>query len=217
MGEISDYVSIDGVCLHKDTLLKMAKSTGNQVIAEHYLSALAYHAVIYKSQDIIDEVNEIRKIYNFLPLPTTKRPTSSEKYDPDFSRMTPPEVRAKAVYKRLDKENKKKVLRMALIVLRTNEIRLFKNKSCWIGIYFVVRDRLDGTIRQSDFYKFATSITPDDWPEKMKIGRTTLSNLSRKVKYEDRSEAYYDMANNPWDLLCEKYWTLVLNDLLTRE
>ena len=211
--KISDYVSIDGVLILKDTLLKMARSTGNPVIAEHYLLALAYHAAIHNRQDIIDEVEEIRKRYNFAPLPTAKTATSSGKYAPDFSTMTPPEVRARAIYKKLTKENKIKVLRSALTALRVENERLFKNKSSWIGVYFVVRDRLDSKISQTDFYEFADSFTPEDWPDGLKIGSSTMSNLTRKVKYEDRSEAYYDMANNPWEELCEKYWALVLNGL----
>lgn len=214
--ENSDYVSIDGVCLLKDTLIKMARNTGNPVIAEHYLFALAYHAVMHKRQDISDEVDEIRKLYNFAPLPTANRPSSSSKYDPDFSTMAPSEVRARNVYKKLTKENRIKVLRAALSALRVENVGLFRNKLCWIGVYFVVRDRLDGKINQTDFYDFAVSFTPDDWPDELRIGSTTLSNLARKVNYEDRSEAYYDMDNNPWDELCEKYWALVLNGLLTK-
>jgi len=217
MGDISDFVSIDGVSLHKDTLINMAKSTGNPVIAEHYLYALSFHAAIYKRQDISNEVDEIRRIYNFTPLPTAKPPTSSGKYEPDFSTMMPSEERARAAYKKLDKEKKIEVLCTALTALRTKEMQLFKNKSCWIGIYFVVRDRLDGKINQTDFYKFASLFTPKDWPKKLKIGETTLSNLSRYVEPKDRNEAYYDMANNPWEDLCEKYWTFVLTDLLTKK
>ena len=215
--KISDYVSIDGVLILKDTLLKMARSTGNPVIAEHYLLALAYHAAIHNRQDIIDEVEEIRKRYNFAPLPTAKTATSSGKYAPDFSAMTPPEVRARAIYKKLTKENKIKVLRSALTALRVENERLFKNKSSWIGVYFVVRDRLDNKIRQKDFHDYAVKITPDDWPEDLRAGLNPLSNMTRMVKYEDRQLAYYEMADNPWDELCEKYWTLVLADLLTRE
>lgn len=213
--EISDYVSIDGVYLHKDVFLKIAKNSRNPVVAEHFLLQLAYYAAQNKRQDISKEVDEIRNIYNFAPLPAAA--STSGKYDPDFSTMTRPNVRARNVYKKLKNESKKQLLRSALVALRTENKRLFKNKSCWIGIYFVVRDRLDSKISQTDFYNFAVSITPVDWPDHLKIGSSTLSNLTRKVKYEDRNEAYYDMANNPWEELCEKYWTLVLNDLLTKE
>ena len=142
-----------------------------------------------------------------------ERPASSV----DFSPMAPSEVRARNVYKKLAKEDRTKVLRAALSALRVENVGLFRNKLCWIGVYFVVRDRLDGKINQTDFYDFAVSFTPDDWPDELRIGSTTFSNLARKVNYEDRSEAYYDMDNNPWDELCEKYWALVLNGLLTKD
>lgn len=215
--DISDYVSIDGVYLHKDTLITMARSTGNSVIADHYLLTLAYHAVINKRQDISDEVDEIRKLYNFAPLPMAKRPASSGKYEPDFNTMEPLEVRARNAYKKLTKEDRRKVLRSALVALRAENMGLFRNKSCWIGIYFVVRDRLDNTIRQKDFHDFADKMTPNDWPDDLRAGLNPLKNLTRKVNYEDRNEAYYDMANNPWDELCEKYWTLVLTELLRQK
>ena len=215
--EISDYVSIDGVYLKKDSLVKMARCTGNPVVAEHYLFALAYHAMKHKRQDISDEVDEIRKSYNFAPFHTANRPTSSGKYDPDFNTMARPDVRARAVYKKLNKESKKQVLRAALIELRIENERLFKNKSCWIGIYFVVKDRLDSTLSKDYFANNANSITPADWPEDLKIGSTPFSNLSRKVNNNDRVLPYYEMANNPWDELCEKYWMLVLAELLTKE
>ena len=142
-----------------------------------------------------------------------ERPASSV----DFSPMAPSELRARNVYKKLAKEDRTKVLRAALSALRVENVGLFRNKLCWIGVYFVVRDRLDGKINQTDFYDFALSFTPDDWPDELRIGSTTFSNLTRKVNYEDRSEAYYDMDNNPWNELCEKYWALVLNGLLTKD
>jgi hypothetical protein len=131
--------------------------------------------------------------------------------------VEPPEVRARAIYKKLTKENKKKVLRTALVALRLENERLFKNKSCWIGIYFVVKDRLDSTLSKEYFTDYAGTITPDDWPGDLKIGSTPFSNLSRKVDNKDRVLPYYEMTNNPWEDLCEKYWTLVLADLLTKE
>jgi hypothetical protein len=50
----------------------------------------------------------------------------------------------------------------------------------------------------------------------LQIGERTLSNFGRCVAYEDRLEAYYDMEQNPWSELCDTYWNILMQQILTQ-
>ncbi len=215
--DLSDFVYLDGVPLHKDVIFKMAMNCGNPMVVDHYITFLIHHAYNYKRQDIIDKVNEIRESYHFIPFASNKPTMSSGKYAPNFSPMNPPEVRARNIYKRLSKEERLEVLRISLVQLIREDEGLFDTKLCWAGIFFVVRDRLDSTIKKNKFHNIANNFTPEDWPNNLRISEYSLSNVNRKIDARDMREAYYDMENNPWEELCEKYWIHVLSNLLTKE
>ena len=88
---------------------------------------------------------------------------------------------------------------------------------CWGGIFFVIRDRLDETVNQSNFYHLGKSMTPKDWPRKLSIGKNTLSNLARKINSKDRQEPYYDMMANPFEDLCDTFWNILLTLFLNKK
>ena len=58
-------------------------------------------------------------------------------------------------------------------------------------------------------------MTPSDWPEDLTIGDSTLSNFSHYVLNTDRDKAYYSMKNNPWKELCNTFWEIVKEKILT--
>jgi hypothetical protein len=60
------------------------------------------------------------------------------------------------------------------------------------------------------------NLTRDWWPGELQIGERTLSNFGRCVAYKDRLEAYYDMEKNPWAELCDTYWNLLMQQILTQ-
>lgn len=215
--EISDYVYIDGVHLHKDVIIKMALNCGNHAVVDHFTMFLLNHAYNYRRQDIIEKVDEIRKAYHFIPFTSNKPAMSTGKYDPNFNTITPLDERARKIYKKMSSREREDVLRSSLVQLRLEREDLFNNKICWAGIYFVVRDRLDSTIKMNKFHEFAVKFTPARWPDDLRIGEHTLSNVNRYVDSKDMKEAYHDMENNPWEELCEKYWSHVLSNLLTKE
>ena len=49
----------DGTWIKADSLIHMAKVVGSYPIAEHYLNSLLLHAVIYKKEGIVEEVNQV--------------------------------------------------------------------------------------------------------------------------------------------------------------
>ena len=58
-------------------------------------------------------------------------------------------------------------------------------------------------------------MTPEDWPEALRIGEHTAKNFSRQLAAEDRMEAYYDMESNPQEKLCDKLWEIIIQAVLT--
>ena len=87
--------------------------------------------------------------------------------------------------------------------------------NCWIGIYLVVRDRLDEDLKKKPFCGY--SITPDDWPSELTLGSYSLSNMERHIKGEDKEEPYYLMDNNPFKDLCDEFWKILFSLILTKK
>jgi hypothetical protein len=56
---------------------------------------------------------------------------------------------------------------------------------------------------------------PTDWPEKLKINDSTLSTISRYIKADDRELAYYEMEDNPFNEMCNEFWNILSEQILT--
>lgn len=196
----------------------MAMNAGSYNVAEHYIVSILFHATIYNLPQFNEYVNDIRSHYNLDPFPTTKEIASINNKSSITALSKNPADKAREIYRKMTKEQRKAVLKEAMIHLKLDCMELFRNKSYWIGIYLVVKDRLDENINQSNFYDLGVAITPDDWPQNKAIGKTTMSNLTRNIKdVKDRQEAYYDMTDNPFEELCDRFWNILLSLILTKK
>ena len=208
-----EYVLHDGKLIPIEDLVFMAKSSGVYIIAEHYIVSIFAHIFSENKPELIAYVNEIREHYEFskykTPHGTPASGSNMPKKDKEWD-----EVRTK--YQKLSESERVACLKESLSLLITNNATLFVNKSCWSGIYLVIRDRLQGRLTASGFYEFALKITPSNWPATKAIKKTTMSNMSHSLEYEDYDQAYYDMKNNPWKELCGVYETIVMQVFLTR-
>ena len=212
----SDFVFHDGAYLRKEVLVTMAKNAGSFLLAEHYINSLLVHAILYKLPDIIDDVNEIREHYHVPPYPDLKAAlASSTEKSKQENGLPSLEEQARDIYIHLNDKAQRMLLKDCLQLLIIEHPNMFQQKSHWMGVYHVVHDRLDGNLSKTDFYDFALDITPEDWPENLRIIPSTFSNYGRYVKYEDRQEAYYDMNDCPWQPLCDTLWDIIKNRLLT--
>lgn len=211
-----NFVEHDGKPQHIRDLKDMAMKAGSYNVAEHYIVSILYHATIHQLPSFHQYVNDIRRHYNLDPFTTSKEPASNNNM-PKFAapRKKPADI-AREKYRKMTKEQREAVLKEAMSQLKHDCITLFINKSCWIGIYLVVRDRLDENLNQRSFYDVGISITPDDWPPKKTISDTTMNNLTRYITAKDRQEAYYDMTDNPFEDLCDKFWNILLALILTK-
>lgn len=191
----------------------MAINAGSFAVAEHYLCAYLAHSLLYGKKENIKCINEVRNIYNVpaIPLP-------DEDYAPrdeyGRSRMESVELKVRKAYSQMTEERRHEVMKQCLQLLRMQS-DLFSKKNDWLGVMLVARDRLDGNINQNNFYEYACAITPEDWPEALRIGEHTAKNFSRQLAAEDRMEAYYDMESNPQEKLCDKLWEIIIQAVLT--
>ena len=64
----SEYVFLD-MWLQEQQLLKLAMNVGNFALAEHYLCALLFDAVVKGRRDVVHEVNKVREHYGANPVP----------------------------------------------------------------------------------------------------------------------------------------------------
>lgn len=210
--DLSEYVCLDGVYVREEQVVKMALNAGSFAVAEHYLCALLAHGLLYGKTEITDKVNEVREQYQVLPFAKPDRQGPRDEYG--RSRTESVEIRVRKQYGKMTADGQKQLMRSCLQTLRM-QCDLFCHKNDWLGVMLVVRDRLDGNINQSNFYDYACAITPEDWPEALRIGEHTAKNFSRQLAAEDRTEAYYDMEQNPQAKLCDRLWEIVVQAVLT--
>lgn len=202
-----EFVIHDGTCLPATTLVEMAKNAGSYNIAEHYIVSLLNHAVIHNMPKFQDYANDIKKHYNLAPLPSASAPASNNNMPIFESQQQKQAEIALKKYCKMKKEQRELILKKALIQLRLENKELFKNNACWIGIYLVVKDRLDDNLKMKTFCDY--SITPSDWPPKLVLGKNSLSNIGRYINSIDKLEPYYLMENNPFSILCDKFWEIL--------
>ena len=208
-----EYVWNDGVRISDEQLLSMAKNAGSYAQAEHYLCSLLAHGVIYQLPNYINKVNEVRAHYGVVPIPVPK-PESVLEARSSNSRHLSLDDLARKKYGMMSDAERCSILKVSLQILMEDHEGLFEGRRYWIGIYLVIRDRLDSALNKNSFDEFAKRFTPIDWPELLTIGSSTMSNFSHYVDYEDRFEAYYDMDNNPWEDLCNVFWEILKQQIL---
>ncbi len=115
----------------------------------------------------------------------------------------------RAKFRRLDMVARTELLRSALLDMYNR--KLFTSKNHWIGTFLVVRDRLEKAgFSQADFEKMADGITPEVFPVKLQISKSTMKNFTKVITDpHDRNEVYYDMKNNPQEDFCEELWNTI--------
>ena len=209
-----DYIYLDGGWLKEDQLLQMAFKCGSWKDAEHYLFAYLANAVINGNQKAIQKVNEVREYYKVDPIPYSE---NNGKGSPQTNKLADNSADlARKKYARFAWEQRKSVLEDSLKDIMNLHLKLFKSRVFWIGIFLVIRDRVDGSLKKSEFSDLAVDITHEGWPPSLMISKTTLNNFSHYVAYPDSEEAYYDMRSCPWEKLCDTFWVILEKQILTK-
>lgn len=209
-----DYIYLDGGWLKEDQLLQMALKCGSWKDAEHYLFAYLANAVINGNQEAIIKVNEVRQYYKVDPIPYTENNGKGGHQTKKHADSSADLARKK--YAKFAWEQRKSVLEDSLKDLMNLHLKLFKSRAFWNGIFLVIRDRVDGSLKKSEFSDLAVVITPEGWPPSLMISKTTLNNFSHYVAYPDSEEAYYDMKCCPWEDLCDTFWEILEKQILTK-
>ena len=211
--DLCEYVCLDGVYVKEDSVVKMAGNAGSFAVAEHYLCALLAHGLMYGKADIINKVNEVRAQYQVLPYAKPEDQAPRDEYG--RSRVESVESKVRKLYSQMTIEERRKLLRSSLSLLRTNH-HLFMYARHWLGVFLVIRDRLEGdSLKMKDFIDYANDIMPLDWPITLKMGLNTYKNFSREIGCNDKGEAYYDMENCPQKELCDTLWDIIKQMILT--
>ncbi len=197
--------------LRKEQLLRLAKGAGNFAIAEHYLCALLADAVAKGNRQALKDVNAMRVHYGADPIPL-----ADEDMDNDGqAKVTVADRHARQRFLGMTTENRCDVLRRSINSLVVDQ-KLFKFSHHWLAIYMVVKDRLMGDhLSQTDFIALANKITPDEMPDRLRIHSGTIKNFGREINREDRGEMYYNMKNNPQKQLCDTFWSIIQETILT--
>ena len=201
---LSEYVYLDGMLLKEEQLLKLSKNVGCYAQAEHYLFALLAHGVINGKREVIDMVNEVREFYGVPKIPVGNQESTFAR-----SRAESLDDKARMLFKKMPIDKRREILKEALRRLRT-QFHLFIYSKHWQGVFSVIRDRLEGdALKQNAFIAYASDITPEDWPDSLKIRQNTIKNFARDTDSSEKGEAYYDRDYNPQQEICDTFWDIL--------
>jgi len=208
-----NYVYLDGAWLGEDQLLKLAADAGSYGVAEHYMVALLVNAVVTGRRWVLPKVNEVRRRYGVLPIPYINNVADDDSREKRIANDL--NLLARQIYGQLSRQERARMVRNCLTTLLHKHHKLFTSRTCWNGIFLVIRDRVDGRLKLADFATFVLEATPGGWPKRLRIGATTMGNFSHYVDSAHREEAYYDMLNNPWQELCDRFWDILREEIFT--
>ena len=214
---LSEYIYLDGMWLKEEQLLKLAMNVGNYGLAEHYLCALLADAVIKGRREAIREVNKVREHYGVTPIPLSEDDLDDDDEQKGRTRLTAADEQAKRLFLKMSREDRLCVLRRSMDRLIA-DYHLFNYARHWLSIFMVVRDRLVGeSLNQTSFLTLAGEITPESMPLKLRFGENTRKNMGREICEADRGEVYYRMKRNPQKQLCDTFWDIVKDTILTQD
>ena len=212
-----EYIYLDGMWLKEEQLLKLAMNVGNFALAEHYLCALLADAVIKGRREAIVEVNKVREHYGVTAIPLSEDDLESDEDLKGKTRLTAADEQARKRFLNMSREDRLCVLRRSMDRLIA-DYHLFNYARHWLSIFMVVRDRLVGeSLNQTSFLTLANEITPEGLPLKLRFGENTRKNMGREICEVDRGEVYYRMKRNPQKQLCNTFWDIVKDTILTQD
>ena len=213
----SEYIYLDGMWLKEEQLLKLAMNVGNYALAEHYLCALLADAVIKGRREVITEVNKVREHYGVTPIPLSEDDLEDHNDLMGRARLTAADEQARRRFLNMPREDRLCILRKSMDRLIA-DYHLFNYARHWLSIFMVVRDRLVGeSLNQTSFLTLANEITPEGLPLKLRFGENTRKNMGREICEVDRGEVYYRMKRNPQKQLCDTFWDIVKDTILTQD
>ena len=213
----SEYIYLDGMWLKEEQLLKLAMNVGNYALAEHYLCALLADAVIKGRREVITEVNKVREHYGVTPIPLSEDDLEDDNDLKGMTRLTAADEQARRRFLNMPREDRLCILRKSMDRLIA-DYHLFNYARHWLSIFMVVRDRLVGeSLNQTSFLTLANEITPEGLPLKLRFGENTRKNMGREICEVDRGEVYYRMKRNPQKQLCDTFWDIVKDTILTQD
>ena len=203
--------------LKEEQLLKLAMNVGNFALAEHYLCALLADAVIKGRREVITEVNKVREHYGVTAIPLSEDDLEDDNDLKGRTQLTAADEQARRRFLNMPREDRLCVLRKSMDRLIA-DYHLFNYARHWLSIYMVVRDRLVGeSLNQTSFLTLANEITPEGLPLKLRFGENTRKNMGREICEVDRGEVYYRMKRNPQKQLCDTFWDIVKDTILTQD
>lgn len=212
-----DFAYLDGMWLRKEQLIQLAMNVGSYPLAEHYLCALLADAVVKGRRDVLLDVNKVREHYGVKAIPLGEDDLEDDEDLNGKSRHNADDEQARKLYLAMSREKRLEVLQSSMNILIT-DYHLFIYARHWLAIFMVVRDRLVGeSLNQTSFLSLASEITPDCLPVKLRMSENTMKNFSREISDVDRGEVYYRMKRNPQQQLCDTFWDIVKETILTEK
>lgn len=212
-----EYVFLDGMWLQDKQLLKLAMNVGSFQLAEHYLCALLFDAVAKGKREMLVEVNKVREHYGIASIPLSIDDMKDDRELRGKMRVGADDEEARALFLNMEQAERLEVLRVSMLLLLSDH-HLFIYARHWLSVFMVVRDRLVGpSLSQVSFASLAIDISPKEMPQRLRFSDTTRKNLMRQIDNEERDEVYFKMKKNPQKRLCDTFWDIVKNTILTQK
>lgn len=204
-----ENVMFGGISVPVSELLAMAWHTGE----EKYVAALEQYADEKGDEYAIMTAMHIRRAHH---KPRSYGYPSATNDKPRVSKI---DEEARQKFEALNLDKQKELLRkgMALLAKERNSQskQLFSQKQYWISVYLVLSQRLHLNFTQKEFYDYALEITPEGFLENIRIGSSTMGNLSN---YDLPSQPYYEWTGMQlkgnghiarFHTVCERFWEII--------
>lgn len=206
-----DLLCLDGIWMTKEQLLRMAMKAGSYNFAEHCLFALLVDAFQNGRREVLKEINDVRQHYHVEPL------SLSDDFGNDGNEQdSAADKETVKLFGKMPYEKKIETLSYSLLMLYDKH--LFTQARHWLAIYLVVRDRFyNGSLKQTAFLKLVNNMTLGDLPEVLRMDKNTTKNFGREICDADREKAYYLMKHNPQADLCDAFWGIIKETILTQK
>jgi hypothetical protein len=189
----------------------MALKAGSYAFAEHYLFALLFDAFQNGRREVLKEINEVRQHYHVDPL------SLSDDFGNDGNEQdSAADKEAVKLFSKMPHE--KKIETLTYCLLKLYDEHQFTQTRHWLAIYLVVRDRFyNGSLKQTAFLKLVSEMALGDLPEALRMDKNTTKNFGREICDDEREKAYYLIKHNSQADLCDAFWGIIKETILTQK
>ena len=162
-------------------------------------------------REVLKEINDVRQHYHVDPISLL-----DDFGNDDSEQDSAADKEAVKLFGKMSHD--KKIETLSFCLLKLYDEHQFTQTRHWLAIYLVVRDRFyNGSLKQTAFLKLVSEKALGDLPEALRMDKNTTKNFGREICDADREKAYYLIKHNSQADLCDAFWGIIKETILTQK